>query len=72
MKITLYLDYLENKSKKTACVQDYIMTDPTMPGLSDWFEELRIINAPRPKPEDRLAKAPGYQAADFLEQFHVR
>ena len=64
--ITLYLDWVENKSKKLACMQDYIDTDPSIPEFKDWFDSVRVNNEPRPKPGARLEKAPGYQAADFV------
>ena len=64
--MTIYLDLVENRAKKFVCLQDYISTEQTLPELRDWFNGLRINNAPKPKPRASLAKVPGYQAADFL------
>jgi hypothetical protein len=65
-EITLYLDWVENRPAKQARLHDYIITDQNIPELSSWFDTLRINNASKPKPSDRLGKVPGYQAADFL------
>jgi hypothetical protein len=63
-EITLYLDWVEKQANKLACVEDYVMTSQLPPEFSGWFDEVGIHRAP--KGGGRLARTPGYQAADFL------
>ena len=65
-EIQLYLDWVENRYKKLARTKEYMASYPNIPEFGDWFEKLEIHNVAKPKPEDKLSKTPGYQAADFL------